>query len=746
MLESIISQLEVTGDVPPDSFFTYFQVQCEDQSIHVESVGGISFPITPKLAKTLIVEAEPARYGLKDKTLLNANVRDTWEIPKERVQTEPSWDQQINKALLRVQTDLNLPEDGVLKAELHNLLIYMPGQFFKAHQDSEKAEGMLATLVVILPSDFTGGELVIDQHGDRRVIEFNENKTNSATLVAFYSDCYHEVKEVKTGYRVALTYNLFFHPGSEPLKANPNAALEEEIKNYFLRDSDSVPWLVYLLDHDYTQNSLDWNYLRGLDRIRVSQFISCADRMGLTAHLALADIHETWSTADEDWSYRSRSRRFKYNDDYEEEDGESHRDLSSEHCLEDMIENEIVLKHWVARSGIKFSEREKRVPKQMICWTKATDEFDPINSEYQGYMGNWGNTLDRWYHRAAIVLWPKDADIVNTFLCNKTEAILDIQQILKDDFNLGLQAVKKILPYWPKRMDHILNSSFVLEFSRSVKDQESVSIIIKSLGIKTLEIKNLPILFELTSSFGADWMISIFKDWQNNKSWGDPSEILTELPNLVEAIEPRFKKWSHIILTDQLSFIIKDDLREMQNYSKKLIKQKIPRRVQNAKILLRAIRIGNELAMHDQFIRHLLTHSELYSEVALVDLIISFQDSNYKSILSELSYKLEILIAEPRIEGDWSIREKTPHNCDDCRELKSFLESSSRYQFMWPMAEARRRHIHNVIESMDIPVTHETLRKGSPYKLVLTKTKELFTNENSQRESIKACLAKMKGV
>ena len=22
-------------------------------------------------------------------------------------------------------------------------------------------------------------------------------------------------------------------------------------------------------------------------------------------------------------------------------------------------------------------------------------------------MGNWGNTLDRWYHRAAIVMWPR---------------------------------------------------------------------------------------------------------------------------------------------------------------------------------------------------------------------------------------------------------------------------------------------------------------------------------------------------
>ena len=28
-------------------------------------------------------------------------------------------------------------------------------------------------------------------------------------------------------------------------------------------------------------------------------------------------------------------------------------------------------------------------------------------------MGNWGNTLDRWYHRAAVVVWPRDQAFAN---------------------------------------------------------------------------------------------------------------------------------------------------------------------------------------------------------------------------------------------------------------------------------------------------------------------------------------------
>jgi hypothetical protein len=35
------------------------------------------------------------------------------------------------------------------------------------------------------------------------------------------------------------------------------------------------------------------------------------------------------------------------------------------------------------------------------------EEWKPTSEEYEGYTGNTGNILDRWYHRTAFVLWPK---------------------------------------------------------------------------------------------------------------------------------------------------------------------------------------------------------------------------------------------------------------------------------------------------------------------------------------------------
>ena len=45
------------------------------------------------------------------------------------------------------------------------MLVYGKGQFFLPHQDSEKDDAMVGTLVVSLPSAHTGGELVIEHAG-----------------------------------------------------------------------------------------------------------------------------------------------------------------------------------------------------------------------------------------------------------------------------------------------------------------------------------------------------------------------------------------------------------------------------------------------------------------------------------------------------------------------------------------------------------------------------------------------------
>ena len=46
------------------------------------------------------------------------------------------------------------------------MLVYAPGQFFVEHQDSERDDAMIASLVVSLPSSFTGGALEVRHGGE----------------------------------------------------------------------------------------------------------------------------------------------------------------------------------------------------------------------------------------------------------------------------------------------------------------------------------------------------------------------------------------------------------------------------------------------------------------------------------------------------------------------------------------------------------------------------------------------------
>lgn len=152
----------------------------------------------------------------------------------------------------------------------------------------------------------------------------------------------------------------------------------------------------------------------------------------------------------------------------------------------------------------------------------------------------------------------------------------------------------------------------------------------------------------------------------------------------------------------------------------------------------------SEFELRDKLVDHLMLQGGLYPETDLVNLFLKLESSAFAPALSQLGQRLQRQVRASRKEGDWSMLDIIPHKCSDCSYLKSFLESVSTQKLVWPLAKGRRAHIHQIIESMDIPITHDTLRQGSPYKLVLTKTSELFTRDRALAQSVELCLAKLR--
>lgn len=353
-LSSLLGGLDGAG-----SFCASRTARPDDLRIEVRGVGPLRLPVPKEQARQLIGVARPARYGLGEATLVDPRVRDTWEVPKSRVKIDQQrWNKTLLPVLDQVRADLGLPAGCRLKAGLHSMLVYAAGQFFVSHQDTEKSDGMVGSLVVTLPAPFTGGGLVVAHGAERATFRSSKDRLSFA---AFYADCRHEIKPVRSGYRIVLTYNLSLSVSGEPAGTIPEVArgtvdalaacLQEHFSTpvpppSWKRDGEASPppdRLVYLLDHEYTERSLSGTHLKGVDAVRAGALRTAAESADCEVVLALADISETWSAYDLEAydrpGWRSRYRRWDHDeyDEYDEGDGGGFR--GGEYELQELIES-----------------------------------------------------------------------------------------------------------------------------------------------------------------------------------------------------------------------------------------------------------------------------------------------------------------------------------------------------------------------------------------------------------------------
>lgn len=101
-----------------------------------------------------------------------------------------------------------LSRPGTVRAEPYKLLLYEEGSFFKRHKNSEKAPGMVGTLVICLPPKHEGGDVHLSHTGKTCVFTTSKSSTFDLTALAWYSDVAHEIKEITSGYRLVLTYKI----------------------------------------------------------------------------------------------------------------------------------------------------------------------------------------------------------------------------------------------------------------------------------------------------------------------------------------------------------------------------------------------------------------------------------------------------------------------------------------------------------------------------------------------------------
>lgn len=181
-----------------------------------------------------------APFGRGTETVIDDRVRSTWQIAPNDVLFTCATDKFLHST---VQDDicaaaaqlLGLAPSQALTAVPHKLLVYEKGDFFSEHLDNEKQCGdgaHIATLSLVLPSTYTGGEWKLGPsrggyEREQTVCSASQLAVSLATCtwgrspgsdhvsssarlpwMVWFNDVPHQVLPVTSGTRVCLLYNL----------------------------------------------------------------------------------------------------------------------------------------------------------------------------------------------------------------------------------------------------------------------------------------------------------------------------------------------------------------------------------------------------------------------------------------------------------------------------------------------------------------------------------------------------------
>lgn len=725
----------LAGDQAARSDSAMLRLPGDAVELSVTDIGAISLPMRAAQAKRLIAVARPASFGRGQETLSDRSVRDTWELtPAEVTLGGPRWDAQLEVALMHFSDELGLPPGSQLRAELHSMLVYGKGQFFVPHQDSEKHDEMVATLVVSLPSVHTGGELVVDDGGTERIYR---GSRDDFVLVAFYSDRRHEVRPVRSGYRVTLTFNLMLTGAAPASDAGPIEQVAHCLTEHFTtpatsrygdRDLGEPTRLVFLLDHEYSQRGLAAQRFKGADAERVRLLRAAAEHAGCETVLALAEVKETWDAipVGESW------HRGWYDDEFEDPDDEPD---DGSYDLNDLIDDEITLGWWIAPDGSSGETISLPLGHHEFCAVTPSRSLTPYHSEYEGYMGNYGNTVDRWYRRAALVVWPKEKSFAARAEAGSTWALRTLlNRIDAGDLETARAEAMSMKPFWFHIEAHALAPA--LQVAEGLHDPVAAGVVLAPFRLEMLTHEHAPLLAAVAGVYDDQWVQDLIDSWDTGQRFG--SERTSWVADTLHPLCQALRECNAAALADHVVDLV---WRWLSSRIDVWVRHNHPER-RRSNLADLGQPLAGLLAVVSDDLGVIIAETLRSADDNIVEVLVPAlrtllqlpSTNTVTAVARDCRDRLTRLVDSPvRAQDDWSI-EWTGCGCGECDRLEGFLRSRSERTHEWPLAKPGRQHVHRQIDDAGLPVRHTTRRQGRPFTLVLEKTETLFQQERDTRQ------------
>jgi hypothetical protein len=733
-----------------------------DPGLEVEGLGRVPVPLKRGIAKSLIAGCRVAPYGKGTETLVDTRVRKTSELDPQKFRLGAQWNSAIADATRTVAAPLGLPPDR-LEARLYKLLVYEKGGFFLPHRDSEKHDRMVASLIVVLPSPFEGGRLIVRHGAVKQELAFEEAASGEAAcFAAFYADCEHEVERVTHGVRIALAYNLVLKPekpSDAAKRTAPADRLTEALGSWAARQLAKP--IVFALDHHYTQRGLSFDLLKGADRQLADMVVPAAERAGCLVYLAQVTRH-LLQFAD-DGSFADGYSRYSYR-------------TPRRHAIEigETYEDELSGTEWADLSGKKQPWGTIAFDLSAIVSSVPIDDWKPTSEDFEGYTGNAGNTLDRWYHRSALVLWLRDHhfDVVANcgtavtipLLHSMTAKLAKTPKKRFDEVRADCRRFAgAIIAQWPRS---------TIGYWRGVHPEKTPLNDFPSL---LLMLHHRDLIAQFLSKVAerdqtmplADLIVNACREFGSTAFAEQLKQLLTVLPD-ERGQSPRGRQ--DILLRDLewLSGFCLDKSTDpngsaLANELCSLAVERFctpfpPRPVcdwpderrktsvseSSLPLLLKALEASgrdDDLARVIHFVESSpqdfsLDACQVPSLKSLLTWSRRFCGAIHPHLtawLAAVRRKLESATAEePTPPADWTRPANVACSCLYCARLNAFLADSAYHVGRIPAREDMRQHLIGMIARHQCDVRHALERKGSPYSLMLTKTTGSFERAQKQ--------------
>lgn len=716
----------------------------------------VAVPIAEEQLRSLLADGVASSFGWREQTLSDPSVRDGLELDRTRVQPkgdEFAW--ALDELLETLPEAMGL--DDELYLEFDKLVMYGPGQHFETHRDTERSDDMIGSFVLILPTEHRGGTLRITDSASGTVTCMEGHPTQ-LQWAAFYADCPHAVETVTDGHRIALLFHLRLRAPSRPKTQTPPAELLSALAERCISDpaDDGHPNLTACtLDHAYTRANLDWKLLKGRDRHVVQYLLGATRALNLHMGLALIERHEVWQ-CEPRFEGRSRWSRYEELEALAETRSppRGDRDLR----LQYEVEGASKITYWHELGGIQDLEiAGYELLADELCQTTRFSDLDPDDSRYEGYMGNYGDTLERWYYRACVVLWPKRQDfsmlatMAPLVACRELLAQLRRGPKRKARAQARLEALaarwRDVRPQRPAASVSALATRLAL---RS-RDPEVARAWLAPIAFNSTSPRSIERIARLMLRHGPDWSRALWSAWTGQGHGWHSNAFHRRARDLADALA-RSEDELAAELVDTLVHEAQRLLALAVDRHDARFKSRPPD-AESVRALCRQLRhtwsmcqspahmqaldpqfrtIAASTRRHDPLLwsktlRKMVEASDRRGRTQLVDAL------QPDLRVSARTLRRQLRKAERRPD-DWRIQSKLACGCRDCGELQAFVRGPER-SLTWPIGKARRAHIHQMIEAHGLPLSHETQRSGSPQKLVLRKQDTLFELEADQRAS-----------